>query len=90
MYFLSINRVRQEADPAFIGRVVGAHVQWLKDLISQGVVRQAGKWGEAGGMVIILAKDQTEAEAIQAQDPLVVSKLVTYELARFYPDVELG
>jgi len=41
-------------------------------------------------MVIILAKDQTEAEAIQAQDPLVVSKLVTYELARFYPDVELG
>jgi len=90
MYFLSINRVRQEVAPGFLGPVVGAHVQWLKGLISQGVVRQAGKWGEAGGMVIILAKDQTEAEAIQEQDPLVVSKLVTYELARFYPDVELG
>jgi uncharacterized protein YciI len=90
MYFLSINRVRKDADPASIGRVVGAHVQWLKALISQGVVRQAGKWGEAGGIVIIVAKDQIEAEAIQEQDPLVGSKLVTYELARFYPDVELG
>jgi len=90
MYFMSINRISQDADSAVIGRVVGAHVQWLKGLISQGLVRQAGKWGEAGGMVIIQATDETEAEAIQKQDPFVASKLVTYELARFCPDVALG
>jgi uncharacterized protein YciI len=40
-------------------------------------------------MVIIQAEDQTEAEAIQAEDPLVTSGVVTYELARFDPDVQL-
>ncbi len=89
MYFLSVNQLRPDASPAEIGRVLGAHIGWSKELIAAGTVLQAGRWGEGRGMAIIKASDLAEAEALQARDPLVSSGLATYELARLHPDVPL-
>ncbi len=89
MYFLSVNQVSPDATPAEIGRVVGAHIAWSKELIAAGTVLQAGRWGEGRGVAIIKASDLAEAEALQQRDPLVSSGLATYELARLYPDVPL-
>jgi uncharacterized protein YciI len=82
--------VRDETEPSAVRAKVAAHVKWLKGLIDTGVIRQAGKWGETGGMAIIVANDEAEAHAIQRRDPFVVAELVHYELAPFRPDVELG
>ncbi len=90
MYFMSINKVRPGTDPAALAPVVAAHVDWVNGLITRGVVRQAGRWGESGGMMIIKAQDQAEAEALQQQDPFVTSGVVSYELARLDPDVDPG
>ncbi len=89
MYFLSINKVKKDADRAQIGKVISGHIQWIKEQIIAGKVVQAGKWGDAGGMAIIRAKDLAEAESIVNRDPLLISGLITAETAGFYPDVAI-
>jgi len=90
MYFMSVNKLRDDADRTQVGAAIGAHVQWSKSLIAAGTLAQAGRWGESGGMAIIKARDLAEAEAIQKADPLIASGLAVFELERLYPDVELG
>jgi uncharacterized protein YciI len=89
MYFLSINTVREDADHDQIGGIIPSHVQWLKEQIAAGRVAQAGKWGEGGGMAVIRAADLTEARTILSEDPLIRSGLISFELAQFYPMVEM-
>ncbi len=55
-------------------------------MLSGGKIVQAGKWGDSGGMAIFQAEDITDAEKILNEDPLIKSGLVTFELARLYPD----
>ncbi len=84
-----MNQPEPDASPAEIGRVIGAHIAWSKELIAAGTVLQAGRWGERRGIAVIKASDLAKAEALQARDPLVSSGLATYELARLHPDVPL-
>lgn len=87
MYFLSINRIRQDISTSDIGRVINEHVEWTQRQIEEGKIVQAGKWGEAGGMAVIKAKNPSEAEDLLKDDPLVRTGLVVNETARLYPDV---
>ncbi len=89
MYFLLINKIRMDANPAALSKVISEHVRWTKEQISASKIAQAGKWGDSGGMVIIRAQDLSEAQNILNEDPLVKSGLITFEIARSYPDVEI-
>ncbi|MCY0148994.1 YciI-like protein [Hoeflea sp. G2-23] len=63
-----------------------AHVEFLKDLDAQGVLKMAGPLlGDdekpIGSLVLISAADKTEAESIAARDP--------YAKAGLFTDVEI-
>ncbi|MBI4666959.1 MAG: hypothetical protein HY751_11195 [Nitrospinae bacterium] len=89
MYFLVVNKVLPGAGKAGLAEAVPAHIQWTKNKIASGEIVQAGRWGAAGGMVILKADDPVKAEALLQGDPLIQSGLVSYEMDRFYPDVEI-
>ncbi|VAX33066.1 hypothetical protein MNBD_NITROSPIRAE03-274, partial [hydrothermal vent metagenome] len=57
--------------------------------IGRGIIVQAGKWGDSGGMTIFKANSIAEAEKLSGEDPLVKSGWVTLETGRFYPNVEI-
>lgn len=56
--------------------------------IQSGEIVQAGKWGETGGMAIIMAENIDEAKKILQDDPLIKSGAVSFIIDRFYPDVK--
>jgi len=89
MYFLVTNRIKENVALEKIKPIINAHIQWTIAQIKKGTIKQAGKWGEAGGMAIIEASNLSEAREIIDQDPLTCSELAQYELDRFYPDVKL-
>ncbi len=89
MYFLAINRIKPGAATSDFGKVMSAHIEWTKRQIEAGTIVQAGKWGDSGGMAIIKAGDDSAAEDLLRDDPLVSSGLVVTETARFYPDVPI-
>ncbi len=89
MYFLSINKVKSDVNPEELKKVIPLHIQWTKTLISEGKIIQAGKWGDSGGMAILKANDIAEADKILSEDPLAKSGLITFEMDRFFPDVEM-
>lgn len=89
MYFLAINKIKQDADPAAVGRIVPLHIEWTKNQIAKAKIVQAGKWGDREGMAIIRADDMAEARIILDEDPLVQSGLISFELAPLYPQVEI-
>lgn len=60
---------------------VSAHKAYVRQLIAQGHKAKTGYWGElGGGMLLFEANSLPEAQAIVAQDPLVVNNCVKYEL----------
>lgn len=62
-------------------RHVPAHRAYVKDLINQGHQAKTGYWGDfGGGMLLFTANSLEAAEAIVAQDPLIVHHCVEYEL----------
>lgn len=89
MYFMTINKITPEAGPEELGRVIPKHIQWIKGLIREGKIAQAGKWGDSGGMAILKAENMEEAGTLLSEDPPVKSGLITFELAPFYPDVAI-
>lgn len=89
MYFLMTNHVKKNIEFEKLKSVINDHIQWTKEQIGSGSIKQAGKWGEIGGMAIIEAENLSIAEKIISEDPLVKSKLLNYELERFYPDVKI-
>ncbi len=89
MYFLAVNKVKQNVEPAKIGAVIPPHVQWLKECVAEGTVVQAGKWGDSGGISIVRADSLTDAMEILKNDPLVQSGLITFETAELHPLVEM-
>lgn len=90
MYFLAINRIKKDADPAEIGRIIPQHIAWIREQIAASRIAQAGKWGESGGMSIVRARELPEARNILHDDPLARSGLATFEIAPFYPAVEIA
>lgn len=89
MYFLMTNHVKENIEFEKLKPVINDHIRWTKEQINSGTIKQAGKWGEMGGMAIIEAENLSLAERIISEDPLVKSTLINYELERFYPDVKM-
>lgn len=86
---MAINKFKPNLNSDEIGKVVPLHISWIKGRTSSGEIVQAGKWGDSGGMVMLMAKDISEAETILSSDPLIKSGLITFELSQFYPDVKI-
>ena len=87
MYFMSINKFKPGTDPALINKTIPLHREWAKKLLAAGVLVQAGKWGDSGGMIVITAETREEADGIVNQDPLVKSGLITFETAQLHAAV---
>jgi uncharacterized protein YciI len=79
MYFMSVNKFKPDLDPALVNATIKTHRQWAKEQLSAGVLVQAGKWGDHGGMIIIRAESRQEADRIVNDDPLVQAGLITFE-----------
>jgi uncharacterized protein YciI len=61
------------------------HFFYLRDLHARGVVVLAGPLGADGGLVLVRAREQAEAERVIAADPAVVSGVFTGEARAFVP-----
>jgi uncharacterized protein YciI len=60
---------------------VSDHKAYVRQLIARGHKAKTGYWAElGGGMLLFEANSLPEAQAIVAQDPLVVNNCVKYEL----------
>lgn len=68
-------------DKATFNRYVSAHKDYVRDLISQGLVGKTGYWAERGGGMLLFKADSLEdAQAIIVRDPLIENGCVEYEL----------
>ena len=84
---MSINKIKAGADSALINKTLPLHRQWAKDQLAAGVLVQAGKWGDMGGMIVIKAETREEADKVVNQDPLVQAGLITFETAQLHAAV---
>jgi uncharacterized protein YciI len=87
MYFMSINKIRSNADPELINKTIPLHREWAKQQLAAGVLVQAGKWGDLGGMIIVKAQTREEADKVVNQDPLALAGIITFEAAELHPAV---
>ena len=87
MYFMSINKFKSGVDTTLINKTIPLHREWAKKLLAAGILVQAGKWGDSGGMIIVKAQTREEADTVVNQDPLVQAGLITFETARLHPAV---
>ena len=87
MYFMSINKFKANADRAQISKAIPLHREWARQQLAAGVLVQAGKWGDHGGMIVVRAETREEADKVVDQDPLVQAGLITFETARLHPAV---
>jgi uncharacterized protein YciI len=81
MYFMSINKFKPNADRAQLNKALPLHREWAKRQLAAGVLVQAGKWGDSGGMIIVKAETREEADRVVNQDPFVEAGLITFETA---------
>ncbi len=89
MYYLSTNTIKDNIDHNMIGKSIPLHIDWIKKMLTEGIVLQAGKWGEKSGITIVEADSIEEAISIVKRDPLISSGLVTYEIGEFLPHKKL-
>ncbi len=87
MYFMSINRIKPDAGRELINKTIPLHRQWAKQQLEAGILVQAGKWGDRGGVIIIRAVSREEADKIVNDDPLVKAGLIIFETAELHPAV---
>lgn len=59
------------------------HFYYLEDLHARGVILLAGPLGSDGGLVLLRARDQSEADRLMAADPAVGSGLFVGEARPF-------
>jgi uncharacterized protein YciI len=87
MYFMSINKFKPGADRGKINTTIPLHREWVKQQIASGILVQAGKWGDRGGMIVIKVSTREEADRVVDKDPLVEGDLITFETAELHPAV---
>ena len=87
MYFMSINKFKPGTDPALINKTLPVHREWVKAQIAAGVVVQAGKWGDLGGMIIVRAETREDADLVINKDPLVQAGIITFETGQIHAAV---
>ena len=85
MYFMSINKIKPDADRALVNKIIPEHREWAKQQLAAGKLVQAGKWGDRGGMIVVKAGSMAEAEKIVNQDPFVQAGLIMFETAELHP-----
>ena len=83
-YYLSINRIKSGIDSAIFNEVIVRHRLWAKERLAAGVLVQAGKWGDIGGMIIVRAASRDEADRVVKEGPLVQAGIVTFETAELH------
>jgi len=68
-------------EKAVFDQYVPAHIEYVKELAAKGHQARSGYWGrKGGGMLLFEAESMAAAQAIVADDPLVVNNCVTYEI----------
>ena len=87
MYFMSINKIKPGADRAQLNKTIPLHREWAKQQLAAGVLVQAGKWGDNGGMIVVRAESREEADKVVNQDPFIEAELITFETAELHPAV---
>ncbi len=87
MYFMSTNKIKPDAARELINQTIPLHREWAKQQLAAGVLVQAGKWGDRGGMIIIRAETKDEADNVVNDDPLVKAGLIIFETAELHPAV---
>jgi uncharacterized protein YciI len=87
MYFMSINKFKANADRAQISKAIPLHREWARQQLAAGILVQAGKWGDHGGMIVVRAETREEADKVVDQDPLVQAGLITFETAQLHAAV---
>ncbi len=87
MYFMSINKFKPDTDRELINKTLLAHRTWVKAQIAAGIIVQAGKWGDRGGMIIVRAGTREEADRVVNEDPLVLAGLIQFETAELHAAV---
>ncbi len=87
MYFMSINAFKPGLDPALVNKTIALHRQWAKEQLAAGVLVQAGKWGDHGGMIIVKAETREEADWVVNDDPLVKAGLITFQTEQIHAAV---
>ncbi len=61
------------------------HAVYMKKLFDSGIIHVAGPFGPKGGLVLFYAANQSEADAIMANDPAVKTGLFTGAVNRYQP-----
>ena len=61
------------------------HFNYMRDLHARGTIVLAGPLGRDGGLVVIHARNQAEADGVIAADPAVTAGLFTGEARSFTP-----
>lgn len=61
------------------------HFYYLHALHKENRIIAAGPLGEEGGLVLLFARDQAEADSVIAADPAVVAGLFAGDAKRFIP-----
>ena len=84
---MSINKIKPDAGPEQLNKAISLHREWAKKQLAAGVLVQAGKWGDHGGMIIVKAESREEADRVVNQDPLALAGLITFETAELHAAV---
>ncbi len=87
MYFMSINKIKPGVEIALLNKTLAEHRKWAKEQLAAGVLVQAGKWGDHGGMIIVRAGSREEADRVVDQDPLAQAGIITFETAEIHSAV---
>ena len=87
MYFMSINKIKPDAEPEQLNKTISLHREWAKKQLAVGILVQAGKWGDRGGMIIVKVESREEADRVVNQDPLALAGLITFETAELHAAV---
>ncbi len=87
MYYMSINHIKPDAPHELINKTLPLHREWAKQQLAAGMLVQAGKWGDSGGVIIIRAETREEADDVVNDDPLVKAGLIIFETAELHPAV---
>ena len=82
--FMSVNHFKPGLDTALVNRTIALHREWSKKQLAAGVLVQAAKWGDQGGMIIVRAGSREEADRVVNEDPLVQAGCITFETAELH------
>ena len=67
---------------------LNAHVEFLKSHYAQGIFIASGRKNPRnGGVILALATNRAEIEAVIAQDPFYIHDVATYEITEFTPSM---